>query len=180
MDEVEVKILEIKRQVVEQKLIELGAKKIFDGKLYAVMFDFPENQFAKEGKLLRLRKEGEKKVLTFKTIKSKEKVKIAEELELIVSDFDGMRKILTQLGLREVVIIEKNRISYSMDKNHFDIDQLEGELSGIPEYLEIEGPNKEAIFKAAKTLGFSQEDCKAWDANDLLSHYGKFLPGLII
>lgn len=174
------KILEIDREKIEEKLREMGAKKIFEGKLYGIMFDFPDNSLAKSGKMLRLRKEGEKSFLTFKILVSREGAKQAKEIQNEVKDFEGARKVLKDLGLVEFLVIKKTRISYSLGKTHFDIDKLEGEFSRIPEYMEIEGESKEAIFEAAQALGFSRDDCKPWDAKGVLNFYGMDIPGLVI
>ena len=47
MKEVEVKILDVNRKKVEDKLISLGAKKIFDDEMYAILFDNEKNKFGK-------------------------------------------------------------------------------------------------------------------------------------
>ena len=50
MEEHEVKILEVNRKEVEKKLIKLGAKKIFDGNLQTIFFDFNDKSILKNKK----------------------------------------------------------------------------------------------------------------------------------
>lgn len=42
MEEIEVKILEVNRTKIERTLAGLGAKKVFDGNLETLFFDFKE------------------------------------------------------------------------------------------------------------------------------------------
>lgn len=179
MDEIEAKILEIDRYKVEKKLKIMGAKKIFDGALSAIFFDFSGNPLASKGRIIRLRREGDRVMLAFKSIKTQKGVKVAEELETEVGNFDLCKKILLQLNLKEVVSVAKNRVSYKLGENRFDIDLLEGQLKGVPEYLEIEGPSKQSVYEAAMALGFSKNDCKPWTTSELAAHYGYSVGALI-
>ncbi|MEM9984178.1 MAG: CYTH domain-containing protein, partial [Bacteroidota bacterium] len=66
MEEIEVKILEIDRAQVEQRLKALGATLSFDGEMIALFFDFADRRIKSAGSVLRLRKEGDRSVLTHK------------------------------------------------------------------------------------------------------------------
>ena len=70
MKEVEVKILEVKRKNIEETLARLGAKKVFDGDIQTLFFDFKDGKIIKAKDVLRLRKEEEDKIeLTYKKVR---------------------------------------------------------------------------------------------------------------
>lgn len=173
MKEIEIKILEINRKKVEEKLLSLGAEKIFDGKMNAYFFDFKDGSLRKFGLILRLREEGNKIILTFKKPIEKEKAKIKEELEIEVSNFDITKAILESLGLQVWRIAKKHRVTYSLKEVHFELDKYGEEYDFIPEFLEIEAKNLENIYKFVELLGFDKEECKPWSLKDLVKHYSK-------
>lgn len=173
MKEIEAKILNIDRKQIENKLLSLGAKKVFDGEVHALFFDFDNNGLKKKKRIIRLRKEGNKAVLTTKEGISKEGAKISEEHEVEVSDFETAKKMLETLGLSAWLDMTKRRTTYSLDGVHFEIDNYTGEYDHIPEFLEIEAKDKKTIYKYAKILGFSQDDCKPWTAKDLMKYFPK-------
>ena len=177
MDEIEVKILEINKEEIEKKLLELGAEKIFDDELRALMFDLPDQSIANSGRMLRIRQEGEKAVLTFKKLKSDQGIKIAEETEVDISSFEDTKKILEGLGFQVYFEYKKHRISYELEGVEFEIDTPAGELSDIPTFLEIEAKTEEKVYEWVEKLGFTKEDCKGYGLNGLLKHYGKSTPG---
>jgi len=160
MKEIEVKILNINRKEIEKKLISLGAKKIFDGKIEAEFFDFENNSLQKSDIILRLRKEEEKIFLTFKKLIEKKDIKIEEELEVEVSDFEISKEILKSLGFKIWKTAQKHRTSYSLENVHFEFDNYLGDYEFIPEFLEIEAKSIEEIYKFVKILGFEKSDCK--------------------
>src|SRR5438128_1943145 len=99
MNEIEGKILEIDVADIEKKLLALGAEKVFDGKLVATIFDFPDKRFSQQEIIVRLRKEGDKTKLTYKKLLNTEKAKVSEEIEVGVEDYSAMEKILLAIGL---------------------------------------------------------------------------------
>lgn len=69
MLEIEVKILEINHEEVQNKLLSLGAEKIFEGFIHDVYYDFPdevENKMEANGRMFRLRRKGEEHIYTIK------------------------------------------------------------------------------------------------------------------
>ena len=172
MKEVEVKIIEIDREKVEAGLRSLGATRTFDGDQVTVFFDFPGNSIAAAKNLLRLRKTGDKTLLTFKKFVESGPAKVRDEYEVVVSDFDSMRLILESLGLSPTKRMEKHRTSYTLKSGvEVDIDKYAGEYSHIPELLEIEGKDVETVHLHAKLLGFQPVECKSWTTFDLIDHY---------
>ena len=171
MQETEVKILEINKKKVEQKLRKLRAKKIFDGDTQTLFFDFEDRKIIKDKDVLRLRKEGNKSELTYKKVRVDQTAKIAEEYTVEVSNVDVMKKILECLGLAVTDSMEKHRVSYTINHTRFDIDRYVGNYGYIPEFMEIESETVDLIHKYAGLLGFKDEDCLPWSTNELIQHY---------
>ena len=172
MKEVEVKIIGIDRERVEARLRSIGASKTFEGDEETVFFDFPGNPITRAKNLLRLRKIGDRTVLTFKKFVESGIAKVRDEYEVFVTDYEAMRSILESLGLSAIQRMEKHRISYTLKSGaRVDLDRYIGEFSHIPDLLEIEGENIAAISSQVKLLGFQPEDCRSWTTFDLINHY---------
>jgi len=171
MTEIEVKILEIDRESVESKLIALGARKTFDDVIHAIYYDLGDSSLKKIGKTLRLRREGERTMLTLKLHVENALAKEKEEYEVEVCRFENMRTILEGLGYTPWLEMEKHRISYELKGTHVELDRYYGQHAYIPEFLEIEGRNIEAVFRCAEALGFSRHHCRPWDVVELIGYY---------
>ena len=172
MKEVEVKIIGIDREMVEARLRSLGASKTFEGDEETVFFDFPGNPITRAKNLLRLRKIGNKTLLTFKKYVKDEAAKVRDEYEVLVSGFEPMRFILESLGLFAFQRMEKHRISYALKSGvRVDLDKYAGEFSYIPDLMEIEGEDIATVRAHVKLLGFQPEDCKSWTTFDLVDYY---------
>ena len=173
MQEIEVKILNVDRRRIEGTLISLGAEKVFDGHIETLFFDFKNRALTKAKNVMRLRKEDSTVVLTFKKFLGNKVVKAVEEYEVAVSDMENLKKILESLDLSVTENVQKHRVSYRLDRAHFDLDKYEREYGHIPELLEIEAENTDIIHRYAKLLGFTIEDCLPWSTEDLVNYYAK-------
>lgn len=177
MKEIEVKIIEINKKKVEARLAKLGAKKAFEGKIEAIIMDYPDRRLKKNKQILRLRKMTDTKgkvqcVLTHKHQKHKSaKAKTAEETEFEIGSFEDMQKIFTALGLVKIGGMDKNRTSWKLGKSHVEIEKYLGKHRFVPCFLEIEGPSIKAVHQLAKKLGFSDKECLAWSSWDIEAHY---------
>lgn len=171
MEEIEVKILDVNRPLLEQTLEGLGAKKIFDGDIETLFFDFKDGTIIKQKNVLRLRKEQDKIELTFKKVHVTQTAKTAEEYSVEVSSLEIMKEILENLGLSIIERMQKHRVSYTVDGARFDFDRYIGDYGYIPEFLEIETQNTDLIYKYAGLLGFEAKDCLPWATTDLIKHY---------
>jgi predicted adenylyl cyclase CyaB len=172
LKEVEVKILGIDRETVEATLKSLGATKTFEGDEETVFFDFPDNSVTRGENLIRLRKIGDKAVLTFKKFVKNDAAKVRDEYEVSVSDFDSMRLILESLGLSEFRRMEKHRISYALKSGvKADLDKYVGAFSYIPDLMELEGEDVATVRSHIRLLGFQPEDGKPWTTFELIDHY---------
>lgn len=171
MLETEVKILGIDREKIEDRLISLGARKVFDDEIHAIYYDSADHALRKKKDTLRLRREGPIAVLTFKRHIHDDRAKVREEKEVQVSDFGEMISILSSLGYSSWLEMRKHRTTYELNGVHFELDRYHGEYGYIPEFLEIEGSDIEVIHHYAGLLGYRGEDCKPWDALTLAAYY---------
>ena len=172
MKEIEIKIIEIDRKKVENKLATIGAAKTFDSDVETWFFDFRNDTISRAKDLLRLRRVGDKADLTFKKFVQSQSAKVRSEYEVTISDFETMRLILESLGLTSTWRMKKHRTSYTLKSGvEVDIDRYAGEYSYIPELLEIEGNDVETLYSHAKLLGFQPEECRSWTTFDLIDYY---------
>ncbi len=171
MKELEAKILEVDRKKIEETLTRLGAKKVFDGDIQTLFFDFKDGSIIKAKDVLRLRKEQDQIELTYKKVHVTETAKVAEEYSVEVSNLEIMEKILENLGLTETESMQKHRVSFTLDHTRFDVDRYVGSYGYIPEFLEIEAENVDSLHKYAGLLGFKAKDCLPWSTNELIQHY---------
>jgi len=172
MKEVEVKVIDIDRKKVEAKLNALGASKIFDGTEESVFFDYPGNPITQAKHLLRLRKEGEQTFLTFKKYVEDYTAKVRDEFQVSVSEFEPMQRILESLGLIPFQKMVKHRTSYKFKSGvKVELDKYSGELSHIPDLMEIEGKDIAEVQSNLELLGFRPQDGKTWTTFELIDHY---------
>lgn len=169
MKEIELKILEINKDKVEAKLLELGAKKIFEGKVEAHYFS--NNKLKEKGSFLRLRKIGDKVELTFKTKSTRKEVTQRDEYETYISSFDKAQTIIEHLGLKKSLIIKKDRISYKLNETRFELDKYHEENEDIPWFLEIESKDIKTIYSYVDKLNLPRENCLAEGFKGLRKHY---------
>jgi adenylate cyclase, class 2 len=185
--ETEIKIRIDDEKGLRRALKKLGAKAVYPGAgrvhEWNVIFDTPQGGLAKQGQLLRIRKEtlegGSKRgkgsenlriVLTFKAPvaeipqtrhgpPSDRRHKVREEIEVEVTDAQALTKILEGLGLRGWFCYEKYRTTFRLPRSRPWAKDLLIELDETPvgTFLELEAP-PEAIDRAAQELGFSKRD----------------------
>ena len=142
MLEKEIKILEIDKDAVVARLVELGAEKTFEGFVHDVYYDFPDdapkNKMDANGRLFRLRQKGEEHIYTIKNkrkeVKKSEKINAKDEHETSITNIESFAKVLDKYGMERTREKKKHRVSYKLDDMEFDFDLYEG----IPEFLEIE------------------------------------------
>jgi predicted adenylyl cyclase CyaB len=158
MLELEIKVLEIDRPMVESLLGDCGAEKIFDGEILDFKYDNVNRDVKNSSKSIRLRRKGD---LTYLTIKEKiftNCVRARTEFEIQIPSFEDAERYLSDHGLFSLDLRRKHRTSYILDGILYEFDKLNGEFDFVPEYLEIEGPSVASIYMAALGLGFMKDD----------------------
>lgn len=158
MKEREIKVLNIDKEEIEKKLINIGAKLIKDENQINYRFD-TEDGFLKKtynGYLrIRLTKNllnGEtKNTLTFKRSLKRNTLRVNEETETEISDWENTAKILELLGYKQKRPGYKHRRSYTYENIIFEIDTWDENTYSKP-YLEIEMSSEEDLERAIKLL----------------------------
>jgi adenylate cyclase class 2 len=115
------------------------------------LYDLPNLALRKRGDLLRLRKYGERWVLTHKAKGKAGRHKTRVETETQVSDGAKMDAILHALGFRPTFRYEKFRAEWSDGKGHVVVDE-----TPIGDFGEIEGSPR-WIDRTARALGIGPE-----------------------
>ena len=155
MKEVEVKIRNINKDEIVNKIVELGARKVFSGKVVDFRFDTPERDLSRQGKALRIRQKGKYIYLNLKgKKKSRESIIGRDEIGVKISNFKVMQRILHELGFIKIFELIKYRTEYRIDDVNFDID----EYIGLDPILEIESDSYEKVENYIAELGIEEVD----------------------
>jgi len=121
-----------------------------------LVFDTPEGDLGRSGRLLRLRSAAGRVILTAKAPPSPDMnpkgYKVRRETEVDMSDFDSGRKILESSGF--VVVFTYEKFRQIMERKGVKV-MLDETPAG--DFLEIEGTPK-AIDALAASLGFRRDD----------------------
>ena len=155
MKEVEVKVRNIDKNVIVKKIENLGALKIFTGKVVDYRFDTPDRDLSRSGKALRIRQKGRYIYLNLKgKKKSIQNITGRDEIGVKISNFKIMHRILNELGYIKIFELSKYRTEYRLDDVTFDLD----EYVGLDPILEIESDSYEKVQMYIKKLGIREED----------------------
>lgn len=153
--EIEAKLKVDSLQQVEHKLTELGARFVAEQLQADYHFDDANATFTKTDRCLRLRcqRDGksERFFLTYKGAKEKSRFKKRQEIEIEIKDPDSARKLLSALGYKKVLVVEKTRRVWQFGGCEVALDRLP--LLG--DFVEIEGPDEEKIAAVQSNLGLS-------------------------
>lgn len=128
-----------------------------------VVLDTPEGDLRRQGKLLRLRRDGQGRV-TFKLPAENPgdaAIKTRREIESEVADLDALEAIFGTLGYAPRLRYEKVRETWALGPAHICLDELPFGL-----FIEIEAP-AEAIAATAAALGLSMAEASSKTYHDL-------------
>jgi adenylate cyclase class 2 len=158
--EIEVKFLLKDYSALMQKISDLqlpcSQERIHE---FNLRYDFPDGSLVAKKQVLRLRKDTQAR-LTFKGPGIMEQdVLTRKEIEVEVSDFDATNRLLEALGYQVIMMYEKFRANYLMDKLVLSVDETPLGL-----FIELEGESPAQVRKAADVLGLD------WDARINLSY----------
>ena len=157
--EYEIRVLEIDKDKLIKRLNELNAKFIgeFNQKRYVYNI-IPKT----DGRWLRLRTNGKKTTLTYKSVE-KNSIDGTKELEIEVEDFEKTNSLLELVGVKNKGYQENNRIQYILDGVEIDIDSW----PLIPTYVEIEGENEESVLNILKKIAIDDKKVTTLDVQSL-------------
>ena len=105
-----------------------------------VLFDLSDASLRRQGEVLRLRRYGDKWLLTHKGRPTDSRYKRRAEIETEVSDGEALGRIFTILGLVESFRYEKFRTAWTDGKGEVVIDETPigniGEIEGPPGWID--------------------------------------------
>ncbi len=169
--EFETHILAVDREEIIAKLEAIGAKKVKDVLMKRVTFDYPDWRLDKKRAFIRVRDEGEGKImLAYKCHQPVGSETIdAEEIEFEVSDMEKAKQFFVAIGLPVKQYIETKRLEYQLGDLIFDLD----EWPKLAPFLEIEGPSQERVMEGVRLLGYSQSDADSGHSSDFYGLAGR-------
>ncbi len=141
-----------KIDLFNKKLQSIGfvlSKRVYE---LSVMYDNPSQIMQTTDGRIRLRKSGEKTILTYKKPISRKGIKKEIEYEVEVSDFNTTEKILKMMEFTKTTSYERYRTYFH--KNHIEV-MIDEFPYGT--FVEIEGEEKH-IVTLSKDLGFDMGD----------------------
>lgn len=157
--EYEVRVLEIDKDNLVKRLERLGAKKVGEYFQKRYVYDTVEKS---DGKWLRLRTNGTKSTLTYKSVE-KDAIDGTKEVEIVVDDFERTNELLEKIGIYSRNYQENKRIQYFLDDVEIDIDTW----PFIPTYVEIEGKNEESVYKIVDKLELDKSKVTTLDVQSV-------------
>lgn len=153
------------RERMLKNLDEIGAE--FTGEDFEENTIYQGNGLAEKGAVLRIRKIGEKAILTFKKrIESSSDVKQQIEFETEVSSGSEIEKIIEHLGYAKVLVYEKRRLKWNFRGVEIVLDELP-----FGQYMEIEG-DLMAISEAEMFLGAEDLQAEYETYSNLTKRFG--------
>jgi adenylate cyclase, class 2 len=156
--EIEAKMKVPSLEVVRAKLEAAKAERVGDFFETNIFFDTEDRSLlaADQGLRLRINRNlelrDESYLFTFKGPRQHGKLKSREEIELDVANPRDAERFLNALGYVKVLAFEKRRHSWKMNGCSVELD----ELPHLGVYVEIEGPDENAIMKVRESLGLAK------------------------
>ena len=151
--EIECRFLEIDKDVLVKKLLELGAHDKGESMLEETIIYDPECNWRNENRFIRLRKVGDKTKLTYKEHRE-QAVDGAYEIEFGIEDYKKAELFFEKIGFKPYRHQQKKRHTLELSGVTFDIDTW----PRIPTYVELEGESEQALKDAARAVGFDWKD----------------------
>jgi adenylate cyclase class 2 len=149
---------------VKSLLSEMGAQ--FIGKRFEsdTYFNHPAKDFKDSDEALRLRKVGEKTIITYKGPKVSKITKARIEHETVVEDYASMKNILEGLGFIRSGVIEKERFIYSFNGMEISIDYVDGlgTFVEIEKIGELKDEIEKELFNIAERLGLNKFERRSY------------------
>lgn len=171
--ELEVKVLNIDKEEIEDKLKKLGAELIKREYQVNTIFDTDERKIKQQQNgYLRIREsrdlinEEKRYIFTLKKNISKNSLRENIEIETEVQDNKALESILSHLDVKVIHRGTKERTSYKYENIIFEIDTWDKDTYPNP-YLEIEVEKEEELNKAIDLLDLNREDVTSKSIDDL-------------
>jgi adenylate cyclase class 2 len=153
--EIKVEIQETDLQEVRRRFEELGCRqKVVRTREENLLFDGPDKHLKNSGSALRLRQYGAKCLLTFKGPRVEdERLKIREEIETEVDDFQASKNVLERIGFRVCFEYGKYREKLQLQVGSEEVEICIDETP-VGCFVEIEG-SAASIEYVASSMGWT-------------------------
>lgn len=136
-----------------------------------ILFDFPDGRLARDNSALRLRRSGGETLLTYKGPQVEDpELKIREEIETEVGQFDALKEILSRVGLESSFHYAKTREKFLLQRGDSEISLCIDETP-FGCFVEIEGA-RDDIREVADRLGWSRDQFITRNYVDLYAEHG--------
>jgi adenylate cyclase class 2 len=148
--EYEASFTNIDKDDIRSRLKKAGAQMIYPEFLMKrYVWHFPKGYEIKGG-WIRVRQEADKVTMSVKIIKDNKHIEDQKETCLTVSSFEDAREIINTIGCQEIAYQESKRELWKIGEVEITID----EWPFLEPFVEIEGPNEQAVQEVAKLLDF--------------------------
>jgi adenylate cyclase class 2 len=149
--EIEIKFLDIDRNVIQKKLTSIGAVRIHpEQQMRRKVYDYPDERLRKIGGWIRVRDEGDKITLSYKQLNDRS-LHGTKEITVSVNDFADTCKLLETIGLTPKSYQETKREKWLHGKSEITIDTW----PWIPPFIEIESSSEDELRTLVTKLGFN-------------------------
>ena len=152
---------------IEENINNIDISKLEDRKMLKIIEDTGNRFF----KWIRLRQDGEIVEITIKYIysnKANYNIDEVKEIEIKTDNFEMANKLIEEMGYYRKKLAEKQRDSYSYQGMDIEID----EWPLLEPYIEIEGNNIDKIYELANLLGYSKEQTRVMNTEDVYLEKG--------
>ncbi|MDX2437957.1 MAG: class IV adenylate cyclase [Acidobacteriota bacterium] len=147
--ETELKIPVADLAMIRSRLAVLDARLISESKREVnLLLDTRDHELSGRGCVLRLRKYGDLRILTFKGPASYDgPIKVRPEHEVLIEDLEKMQTVLEALGFVGVARYEKDRETWRAGPVEIVLDH-----TPMGDFVEVEGPS-ELLESVTRSLG---------------------------
>lgn len=165
--EFEARFLEIDTPTLVQRALALGGTDRGEDLLRETIYYDRSLTWGDQGTYARLRSTRGNHIFTYKRITA-DAIGGAEEVEFTVDKPHELESFLAAVDVIPFRVQEKRRHTIELGSVTLDIDTW----PKIPTYLELEGPDEDAIRQRAMALGLSWDDAVFIGARKIIEQYG--------
>lgn len=132
------------------RLKALGANELPVVEQRDTYYNHPSRDFRITDEALRIRRTGEKAVVTYKGPKLNAVVKTRPEIELPLAEPEAWPALLEALGFREVATVCKVRRRFALSRTPFEVELTIDRVEGVGQFAEVEIVADEAQMALAQ------------------------------
>lgn len=137
-------------------------------------FNAPDRDFARTDEALRLRRIGERNLITYKGPKQPGPAKTRTEIEVPLEPgnaaADGFCELVQKLGYRPTAVVRKRRASWQFQRDDFDLQACLDQVQEVGRFVEIEivapaerrAAAEHLLQRVAAELGLRQSERRSY------------------